>query len=293
MPEPDNLPVGDPDNSGQISVVNSDGSFAENWYEKYGAENKPTLSRFKKFDDLVNSHMSQRKKFGKDPNSLVELPTDKSSDEVKAAFSKARGVPDTTDGYKFEKSLEISEKVDVNDAQISNFKDIAKKWDLDDRQFNGVVNDYLKSTGDDIIAFENQMVENDAQAIATGNKILNQMFKEEAPGRKTRANGILDKYGLNKVKMADGSEVSIKAKLFEENPKLMTSPWMIMFLDRVAGAMSEDTLKGIGTTTFDSADQVKSKLAELRAHPGYLDRNHAQHKDLMRQKTELYKKMPA
>ena len=126
---------------------------------------------------------------------------------------------------------------------------------------------------------------------------MNQIFKEEAGGRKVRANSLLDKYGLETVKMPDGSEVSIKAKLFEENPKLLTSPWMIMFLDKVAGSMSEDTLKGISSVTTPSGEQIESKLAEIRDEMSKIMKENPanfkvnpKYKDLLKQKHDLYQK---
>ncbi|MCK5610263.1 hypothetical protein KAR91_50790 [Candidatus Pacearchaeota archaeon] len=273
------------------SVVNADGTFTENWYEPFGEENKATLSRFKTLPDLVNSHVATKRKMGVNSDKLFEMPGEHTSDEARTAFHKARGVPDGVEGYKYVKVDGISEKVLVEEKQIAAFKEISKKYNLTDAQFNGVVNDYLKGIGPDIDSMEMAQAEATEQRKQEGNQVLTQMFKDEAPQRKVRANNILDKYGLDKINMPDGTESSIKNELFKENPNLLTSAYMLMLLDKVAGSMSEDSIKGLTPGgSFTNPEQLKSQIAELRANPAYLDRKHAQHKDIRNQMNELYKK---
>jgi len=279
------------------SVVNPDGTFAEDWYAKYDKADHPTLSRFNKFDDFVASHMSQRKKFGKDPDRLIEIPRDDSPDEVKAAFWKAAGEPETEEGYKFKKSPDLSEKVEVVDGQIKRFSQIAKKWHLSNAQFNGVANDYLATVGEDIDAFGNEQAEFELNANKEGNAVLNKVFRgADAASRKMRANAMLDTYGLEAINMPDGTKTTIKSMLFAENPKLLTSPWMIMLLDKVAESMSEDTIKGITLTTVPTAAQVESKIIEVRTEMAKIAKenpatfkNNPRYKELLERKHNLYK----
>ena len=78
------------------------------------------------------------------------------------------------------------------------------------------------------------------------------------------------------------------------------SPLMTEFLDNIASAMSEDTLKGLGAATDSSASAIKSQVAKIREemtkiekeNPGTY-RGNPKYKDLIGQKHELYKRMPA
>ncbi len=282
------------------SPVNTDGSFVENWHEKYGKENKATLSRFKTMDEFVTSHVSLRGKLGKNPDAMIEMPTNKSSKETWAEFHKRRNVPDTAEGYEFKKSDKISAKVELNDAGILNYKNIAKKWNFSPRQFNGAVNDYLVSMGADLDTFDTNMAEKKEARKTEGIKVWNQAFKGEAAARKAAANAVLDKYGLDTIKMPDGTESSIKGELFTSHPELLESPYFLMLLDKVRGAMSEDTLKGFGPTTGPTSEQNKTKLAEIRSEMSKIEkdmpinfRNDPKWKNLQESKHSIYKSKSA
>lgn len=309
MVENNNLNPGDGDSLGNsdnkpTSIVNADGSFAENWHEKFGEENKAHLSRYNDFDALVNSHIATKKKFGRDPDSLIQVPKADSSDEVKAAFHKAAGELETVKDYKFVKSPDISAKVEIIDAQLKRWAGIAKKYHLNNEQYNGAANDYLIGIGEDVDAFDTQQAEDTEKANQEGNAVLTKIFREDSASRKVRANAVLDKYGLETIKMPDGTETTIKGMLFEENPKLLQSPWMIMLLDRFAESMSEDTLKGLTATVGVTENKIKSELAEIytemegimKEHPINFKIN-SRYKDLVERKHELNrqrrKKMPA
>ena len=96
--------------------------------------------------------------------------------------------------------------------------------------------------------------------------------------------------------MPDGSETTIKGMLFEENPKLLKSPWMIMFLDKVAESLSEDTLKGLTSVTVPTSAQIDSKITEVRMEMEKIMKenpanfkNNPRFKELRDRKHELYK----
>lgn len=294
--DPANPPVVTPQPPAQTtqSIVNPDGSFVENWTQNEPEEDKPTLSRFKNVGDLKKSYMDLRKKFGRDPDGLIQVPKDDSPDDVKTAFYKAAGKPETVDEYKFEKSTDLSEKVEVVDDQVKAFAQIAHKYHLNNAQFNGIVNDYLALIGKDIDAFDLAQTEKGQQDYEVGMAELKKVFKDGLEQRALRANALLRKYGNVAIKDKDGNEVSIMEKLFEESPKLKNSPWMTMLLDNIAEAMSEDTLKGIATITTPTVGQVEAKIAELRKHPAYMDKMNPQHKQIIQQIADLYtQKKPA
>lgn len=276
--DPGNPPEGGSDNS----VVTADGNFVENWADKYDEADRPTLSRFTKFDDFVTSHMSLRRKFNKDPNSLVEMPNESSSDEVREAFHRARGVPEKPEDYKYERSKNLSEKVEISDEQMTNFAQIGKKWNLTQEQFNGVVNDYLVSVGKDIEKYD--IIQKDREqrerqeAFEAGEKVLKKKMGNSYDERVARANLLLIKYA--------GQEMVAELGL-ENNPK------MTEFLDNIAEDMSEDRIKGLTSISTPTPADVVSKINELKAHPAFTDRNHPQHGQIVEELSELYKKKSA
>lgn len=270
------------------SVVNEDGSFTENWHEKYGEENKAHLSRYKTFDEFVNSHVSQRKKFSKDPSTLVEIPTEHSSDEVRAAWSKARGRPDTNDLYEYALSDEQAIKLGpLDDKKMTAFREFAHKQDWNQKEFKEALDFYHTNIAADIDAFDisfNEKKTADATVCKTElRKKDGWRSEEEFNSKVQRAQSVMEKYG----------GVDVVADLNLEN-----EPKMLVFLDNIAEAMSEDTLKGLGPPTGVTSANIKTQIAEIRAqmdkiikeNPSNFKGN-VEFRDLQKRKTELYKQM--
>lgn len=295
MPDPENPQAGGPDNSGQGStgVVNADGSFVEGWENNYAEADRPTLSRFKKFDDFVTSHMSLRRMSDKDPDTLIELPGEDSSDEVKAAFHKARGVPEKAEDYKYERGKDLSENIDIDDAKVAAFTQIAKKHNFTQEQFNGAVNEYLALVDKDITNFDVTQGERDEQEREKGVAVLKSVLGNALEERTLRAEAVMRKYGDKTVKDVKGNEINILEQLYEELPGVKNSPWLRLLLDNIAEDMNEDRIKGLTSVKTKTPTEIIGKIAELRAHPGYMDEKHPQHQQIQDQITELYKKKSA
>jgi len=267
--------TGGPDNSGQeTSIVNPDGSFAENWYEKYDKADHPTLSRFKNFDDYVTSDMSMRRKFGKDPDKLYEIPGEEASDEDRVAFHRARGVPDKAEDYKYERSKDLSDNIDTDDEKVAAFAQIAKKHNLTPTQFNGIVNGYLGLVDKDITAFDQIQEDKQQKAKEDAEAALKKEMGNAYDERVARANLLLRKYKGNEM----------VAELGLEN-----NPAMIRFLDAIAEDMSEDRIKGLVSTSTPSPTAIQDEIDKLKAHDAFTDRKHPEHKKVLTQLTELYK----
>jgi len=293
MADSDNTQSQSSESQATQSVVNPDGSFVEGWEQKYPEGSRATLSRFKTFDDFVNSDMNLREKFGhsgQDPDSLILIPKEDSPDEVKAAFWKAAGELDTADDYKFERSKDISEKVELNDAKIKDWAAIAKKHHLSQAQFLGLANDWLISVGADIDAFDLAQAQKTEQSKAGALVVLRKKLGADVEKRVARAEALRNYYGNDVIKEDDGTEKSLIQKLEEENPNLKTSPWMRMLFDNIAESLSEDTLKGLTTVTAPTTGQIEAKIAEIRANPALIDKKHPQFKALNDELTELYKR---
>jgi len=276
MSDAENLQTGGPEKSGQeTSVVNPNGSFVDNWYEKYDEADHPTLKRYKTFDNFVTSHMSQRRMINKDPDRLVEIPNETTSDEDREAFHRARGVPDKVEDYKYEKGKDLSDNIDIDDEKIAAFSQIAKNHNLTQEQFLGVANDYLALIDKDITAFDLVQEEKRQKDFELAEAALKKDFGKSYEERVARANLLLRKYKGNEM----------VAELGLEN-----NPAMTRFLDAIAEDMSEDRIKGLAPSSTPTSSDVDDKIAELKAHDAFMDRKHPQHKQVVDQLTELYKK---
>lgn len=278
MPEDD---PGSPGGKGQeTNIVDSKSSFPDNWSDGYPEDDRATLMRFngKPVDEFAKSFMSLRRKFGKDPDRLIERPQEGAPPEEVTAFYRQLGTPEKAEDYKFERSKDLSDKVDTDDAKVAAFSQIALKYDLDQRQFNGIVNDYLALVDKDITAFD--LIEQDKaeQAFTEAETALKKDFGAAYDEKVARANAILRKY--------EGQEMV--AELGLEN-----NPAMTKFLDNIAEDMSEDRIKGLTSVTTPTPHAVEEKIRELRDHPAYLDESHPQHQEIVDELSALYKKKSA
>ena len=272
-----------------VSIVNADGSYADNWYEKYGKENEAHLSRYKTHDDLVNSHIATKRKFGKDPNTLIEIPTEHSSEEVRAAFRKASGVPDTTDDYKYTLSDELAVKLGpLQDDKMEKVRKFAhKELGLSPDKFVKLLDFYHSEVASDIDLFGQQTTEQAAKDAEKTKAELRKMdgwrSEEEYNAKVQRAQSVMEKYG--------GEEAVAELNL-QNNIK------MIKLFDSIAESMSEATLKGTTSSSASSVANINSQIIEIRSQMDAVIKenpvnfkNNSKYKELTQRKSELYKKM--
>ena len=292
MAEPDTIvaePVVEP-SAEPTSIVNPDGTFTEDWSKKYGDENQAHLSRYKDIDSLVNSHINTKKKFGKNPDSLIEMPTDTSSDEVKAAWRKANGVPDTLEEYEYKLSDEMAVKLGpLNDEKMSSFREFANEQGLNKGQFTSLLDFYhnmLSAQADKgYEAFDKQRAETAEAAKAELRKQPGWQSEAEYKDKIDTAQLIMDKYDL---------AAGVK------DLNLQNSPQMVIGLNKIADSMSEDTLKGLKTTSVVTNANLKSQVNDIREQMNKIQKENpvnfkvnAKYKELLERKHELYKQYPA
>lgn len=282
--EPVVAPVVEPVTEG--SIINSDGSFVENWSSKYGEENQAHLSRYKNVDSLVNSHIETKRKLGKDPSTLIEIPNETSSDSVKTAWRKAHNVPETKDGYKYALSDEMASKLGpLDEKKIEAFKEYADKKNWSKEDYKDALDFYHNSMLADIGAAQTTFSAQQAEAKQAAETELKKEWLDGYSDRVQRAQSVMEKYG----------GVGVVDELGLQN-----SVPMLKFLDNIAGAMSEDTLKGKGTPIVPTASNIKSQINDIRIEMDNIAKENpvnfkgnTKYKELTERKHVLYKQMPA
>ncbi len=117
------------DGGGNEGFVGSDGTFKDGWTGRDEfKDHADTLGRYKTVGDLAKSHMELRTKFNKNPDTMVEIPSETSDDAVQAAWRKANGVPETVDEYKYEYSDDFATKLGpLDDTKMGVMKEFAHK----------------------------------------------------------------------------------------------------------------------------------------------------------------------
>jgi len=270
----DNAPAEAPQD---VPIIRSDGMFKDDWYEKYGEENAPTLSRIKNFDDFVNTHMSQRKMIGKDPSSLVEIPNEHSTEDVRNNFrSKALGVADE-EAYEYDLDPEVKEVIgDLDPEKMS----VAKKFfreelELSPDKYKKVMEFYTKMTADDTKSFMEKTAAQKELDRQTGWQLLQKERGDSLEEDKLYADQITLKYGMREWIKNNGHD---------------NDPEFAKILMNIGRDIAPSRLKGLNSSTQPSTEQVDAQIAELRSDPGYNDISSPKHKTLNAKVEALYQK---
>jgi len=279
------------------SKVNADGTFVDGWYKDYDEVHHPTLSRFKKFDDFVNSHGEQRKKIGElgdklgaDPERVLIIPDDDADDTTKAEYRRKLGVSDNLSDYVFERSPELSERIIVNDEELAEYAKLAQELDMTPAKFNKLVNSHLAILDKKLASFDEAQSRQAEQAIEDGHNMITKIFGAEKIDRVKQANSILEAYASMEVKNEKGENLgTIGEKLDAEFPKLKDSPWMVLLLDGIAKDFSEDRIGKLTSTAVSSPADLEKKMDELRSRPAYYDKSHPDYAKTMQERDALMK----
>ena len=287
---------------GDTGFVGSDGTFNEGWTnrDEFKAD-ADTLGRYKTVNDLTKGHMELRKKFSKNPDSMVEIPTETSSDEVRAAWSKAHNRPDTQDLYEYTLSDEHAVKLGpVDDNNMAMLKEFAHKrnWSQDD--FKDTLDLYHTLQAGGVDAFGADLEESNKQRFEAGTAILKGQWLDGTDDRTAAALEHLQKYGEIEVKGADGETINPLEKFFEENPNAKNSPWLTMMMDNMASKMGEADRKGGGGDGALSLDGINSQITDIRAQQSTIReanpvnfKSNPQFKELENRLKVLYQRKPA
>ena len=100
-------------------------------------------------DDAVKAYQDQRAGF----EGMIKVPGEDASDEDRAAFAKALGVPDTEDGYQFSLPEKMPENVQYDENLATSFKAKAKEIGLTPAQAQALHDFQMEAVGTQANAF--------------------------------------------------------------------------------------------------------------------------------------------
>ena len=253
-----------------VVALNEEGNFTQDFYDSFDEDDRTTISRYKNPAELGKGHIELRRTFNKPAERILVLPDDKSSDDERAEFNRRLGVPEEADHYEFELNPDIK-NIDIDDNRLKQVKELAKKHNIPNSEFNGFVNDYLALIDKDADDFELIQANNEAKELEEDNKIADDYFGKSKEERIVRADMLLRKYGDIEVKNEKGEVVANAVdKLIEKYPSLKHSPWLAMILDKIAEDMSPARLQGLTGISTPTNAAIKNIIAELRKNPAYI-----------------------
>ncbi len=258
---------GEGDGGGDAGFVGSDGTFNEGWTgrEEF-KDHADTLGRYKNVTELAKGHVELRKKYGKNPDSMVEIPTETSSDDVRVAWNKAHGRPETSDAYEYTLSDEHAAKLGpLVDDKMAAFREFGHKKNWSQQDFKDVLDFYHENASGEVDGFNAELEEATNKRFEDGSAILKGQWLDGTDDRTAAALAHLQKYGEIEVKGAGGEMVNPLEKLFEEAPQLKQSPWLTMIMDNMASKMGEAGRVGGKDSSSVSLEGINTQIADIRA----------------------------
>ncbi len=287
------------DGGGDEGFVGSDGTFKDGWTGRDEfKDHADTLGRYKTVGELAKGHMELRKKFSKNPDAIVEIPSETSDDDVRAAWAKAHNVPED---YEYALSDELAVKLGpLDDKKMIVLKEFGKKKNWSQQDFKEALDLYHTIQATSVDVFNTELEESKTQRFDAGTAILKKAWLEGTDDRTAAALAHLQKYGEIEVKGKDGEKINPLEKLFEEAPQLKQSPWLTMIMDNMASKMGEADRKGGGDIGALSSDAIDSQITEIRAKQNAIRKENPvnfkgdpQFKDFEARLKVLYQKKPA
>ena len=134
--------------------------------QKADADLIKSLSKFERgIPDIVKSYAELEKKAGQ----AIVVPNEKATEEEKAAYRKAIGVPEKPEDYKLE-PVTLPEGLTVDLAMQKAFLQIAHAADLNPNQVNTINQWYMKVIGEQIVDAQKVIKTTKAEAEAAIDK---------------------------------------------------------------------------------------------------------------------------
>ena len=247
------------------------------WRDNFKTEDFKTNDNFKKYntqDDMGKAHLELVSMIGKKG---VVLPNENDPNDV-ARYYNQLGRPEEAAKYENpEIEIEDEFKQFYSEEKLNGFKDIAHKYGLTQKQFEGISKEY---TG--------------AQLTEIKGIIQAENSKNEE-STKSLMNDWLVNYDANSKQ----SELAIKS--FSEGIKsdrvdaLMTDPDVKRLFFNVSKSISEDSFKrgdGGKTETAQSLQDYVDSQMKVKGSP-YFDQSAPDHKATKRKVREAYSKLEA
>jgi len=128
--------------------------------QKADADLIKSVSKFEKgIPDLVGSYAALEKKLSQ----AVSVPNETATEEEKARYRKAIGVPEKLEDYKLGE-VSLPEGITVDEAMQKDFLKIVHTAGLNDAQASGIYQWYMKTYGEQIVAAQKIVKTTQAEA---------------------------------------------------------------------------------------------------------------------------------
>ena len=236
------------------------------WYEAEGIDQNFVSDKVKGYTnadgscnmaELLKSYDSAQRYIG----GAVKIPTEKSTPEEVAAFYAKLGRPESADKYDWQQP----EGIELKGEFFDGFKKAAHELGLTNKQLSGVLDGYTNIV---------KQIFSQKQAFAAEQEKTSRanLSKEWGDKFESKLGGVMDKLEKLGVKSA----LAEAGLLYDER------------ILRAFHAISEDSQSSEIHNGGMSPDAVKSRIAEIRQHPGFMNAGHPEHNALVQEFNALF-----
>lgn len=256
------------------TAVAASKSGAGNFYEGFAPELKghPSITRYKSTEELAKGHLELEKTVGLKG---VLVPSDTSSDEIKAKFYKAIGRPDIADTYSNPVLDNLHEGVkSISEVDIKAFKAKAFELGFSEKQAKGILDWHLGLSSQRLTDWD-KLQTDEKNTAATE---LRNRWGGKFDANKALSDGLIKKFG-NKNLLAGLEESG-----FGSNPDVME------LLANIGSQISEDKLGELGKSAMGmTPEQAKLEINKVMTQIMETDQSDPIYKELLRKKDMFYK----
>lgn len=178
------------------SILTPDGKFAEAWQDKLPddfADDRAMLGRYTDLKSFVKAFKDNMTAARAKSEGLVKVPGQDATDEDRAAYYKAIGVPDDPKGYGIKAPEKLPDGVKWDDSLSEKFAGIAHQAGLTPSQVAKLTEWQVAQVAEQVGATR----ESAAQAMEAEKKELNRTFGADLPKAVDLAQRIAKQEGLS------------------------------------------------------------------------------------------------
>jgi hypothetical protein len=217
-----------------------------------------------RFTDL-NSVFKSNRDLRTQASQRIAVPGADASDEDKAKYRKALGIPEDASGYEI-KPPEGIELTDADKELIKVMTPIAHEHGIPANAYNGLVSKFLEVSRD----LHMQAIDNIKKFGEASEAALKKEWGKDFDPNLQLANRVADRFGADFKKFLNETPI-------EGSGMLGDHPIIVKTLAQIGREMSESTI-GLGVTPEQKAD-IQTQINDLNkkvpvGSPGYSDKDH-------------------
>lgn len=233
-----------------------------------------SLAKFKDVENLARGYENAQKLIGRD---RITIP--KTDEEFREAYTKL-GCPDDPKKYSFKyddsKLSEAHRDALAKDVEL--FREWAKDAGLNNSQANAIINKYVAQAGV-FVADDLTRCTAEVQACESA---LRSEWGEAYDVKIAVANRVLSRYGDQGMMQAIAES------------GLGRNPGFVRMMVKLGEMTQEDVgLDKTGGSQVMTPDAIREQIAEVQAHPAYLDASHPEHKMVVDRAQKLFERLVA